>query len=195
MIAALNAGVMVLATILTTVFYVMSVRPAALSERIGPEAYPRCAMYRKVCGVFMFVVMADYVVYLFYPLPLPLPESFGWPWWVSAMIAVAIALPAGYVWYRGMKDAGEETMSPKEDHTLYGGIYNVIRHPQALGETPYWFVMAFLLHSPFLVVFSIVWIPSVACWCHAEERDLILRYGEPYEDYRKRTSALIPGLW
>ena len=49
-----------------------------------------------------------------------------------------------------------------------------------------------MLHSPFLVLFSFVYVPVflVACW--AEERDLVLRYGREYEDYRQRTGFLLP---
>ncbi|MBA7645814.1 hypothetical protein ES703_53573 [subsurface metagenome] len=38
--------------------------------------------------------------------------------------------------------------------------YILYRHPQAVGELPFWWVLAFLLHSPFLVLFSLVWIPG-----------------------------------
>jgi protein-S-isoprenylcysteine O-methyltransferase Ste14 len=124
--------------------------------------------------------------------PIPLPLTFPWHWWVSALIAVLIALPFGYLMWRGIKDAGTETMTPKKEHTLYGGIYEKIRHPQAVGEVAIWWVMAFLLHSPFLALFSFAWLPVWAAFCWAEERDLVLRYGEAYEAYRRRTPAFIP---
>jgi protein-S-isoprenylcysteine O-methyltransferase Ste14 len=91
-----------------------------------------------------------------------------------------------------MKDAGKETMIPEKEHTLYGGIYRYIRHPQALGEVTFWWVIAFLLHSPFLVLFSFVWLPIFAIACWAEERDLVIRYGQAYEEYRRNTGFVIP---
>jgi protein-S-isoprenylcysteine O-methyltransferase Ste14 len=132
------------------------------------------------------------VLYSFFPLPLPLPEAFAWPWWVSALIAACIALPSGYIFYRGVRDAGEETMIVRKEHTMYGGIYQRIRHPQAVGELPFWWVIAFLLHSPFLVLYSFAWIPVFVLMCLAEERDLVIRYGKSYEEYRQRTGFLIP---
>jgi protein-S-isoprenylcysteine O-methyltransferase Ste14 len=192
MIAWINLAVLVLSTLLTFVFYVKSVGPAALEKKAGPDAYARCARYRLISSAFMTLASINYVLYLFFPLPLPLPERLPWPWWVSALIAIAIAIPSGYVWYLGLRDAGRETMFPKEEHTLYGGIYEKIRHPQALGELPFWWVLAFALHSPFLVLYSIVWIPIFLLMVLAEERDLLIRYGQAYEEYRHRTGFLIP---
>ena len=60
---------------------------------------------------------------------------------------------------------------------MYGGIYQKIRHPQAVGEFPLWWVIAFLVHSPFLVLFSFLYVPVWYSLCLAEERDLVLRYG------------------
>jgi protein-S-isoprenylcysteine O-methyltransferase Ste14 len=192
MIAWINFGVLVLATILTLLFYIKSAGPAALERKIGEAAYARCTRYRFLAGLMMGVAAFNYVVYVFFPLPIPLPRTFAWPWWVSALIAVAIAIPAGYLMYRGMRDAGEETMVLKKEHTLYGGIYDKIRHPQAVGELPMWWVIAFLCHSPFLVLYSFVWIPVFVLMCLAEERDLAIRYGEAYKVYRRRTGFLLP---
>jgi protein-S-isoprenylcysteine O-methyltransferase Ste14 len=190
-IAWLNLALLVGAMALTLVFYVLSVRPAALARRIGPGAYRRCARYRLVAGLLMFLEMAGYVLYFFFPLPIPLPRTFPWPWWVSALIGAAIAFPAGYMLARGMMDAGEETMVPKEEHRLYGGIYERVRHPQAW-EAALWLTIAFLLHSPFLALFSVLWLPVEYLMVKAEEGDLVLRYGQAYEEYRRRTPAFLP---
>jgi protein-S-isoprenylcysteine O-methyltransferase Ste14 len=192
MIAWLNLAVLIASTLLFLYFYSRSAGPAALEKKIGERAYRRCAWYRVIASVFMTIATANYVVYVFYPLPIPLPHTFPWDWWVSALIAVFIAIPGGYLWFRGMKDAGKETMIPEKEHTLYGGIYRYIRHPQALGEVTFWWVIAFLLHSPFLVLFSFVWLPIFAIACWAEERDLVIRYGQAYEEYRRNTGFVIP---
>jgi len=93
---------------------------------------------------------------------------------------------------RGAKDAGEETLVPEKEHTLYGGIYERIRHPQALGEAWVALVVALLLNSPFLVLFSFVWFPMFYWISLVEERDLVMRYGQAYIDYRERTGMFIP---
>jgi methanethiol S-methyltransferase len=193
MVPWLNVGVLVVATFLTVAFYVASAGPAALSQRVGTEAaYRRCTRYRMLSAIFITVAGADYVVYAFSPLPWSFPKRFPWPYWVSALIAVLIAIPAGIVWVRGMRDAGEETMVLKESHAMYGGIYTRIRHPQAAGEVWYWWVFAFLCHSPFLALYSLVWLPLFHLMSKAEERDLVIRFGDAYRTYMEQTGMYVP---
>lgn len=192
MIAWANTAVLLLSALLTLFFYVKSAGPAALEERIGGGAYARCTRYRFIASIFMTIGAIDYVIYFFYPLPIPLARAFPWSRWVSAAIAGLIAVPSGYLFWRGMRDAGEETLFVKKEHTLYGGIYQKVRHPQALGELPFWWVFALLLHSPFLALVSTIWIPVFVVMCWAEERDLLIRYGSAYEEYRRRVGLLIP---
>lgn len=94
--------------------------------------------------------------------------------------------------YRGVEDAGEETMRPKREHTLYGGIYTRIRHPQAVGELPLWWALAFPVNSPFLVLFSFCYVPVWYYFCVVEERDLLIRYGAAYDNYRATTGFWLP---
>lgn len=192
MIAWINFAVLIISSCLFSFLYVKSVGPAALETRLGRSAYQKCATYRLISSIFMFVAAANYLLYYWFPLPLPLPRTFPWPWGISAGIAALITAPSVYLMLRGVKDAGEETMRPKPEHTLYGGIYTRIRHPQAVGELPLWWVLALLAHSPFLVLLSFAYVPVWYYFCLAEERDLLLRYGAPYEDYRRKTGFWLP---
>jgi len=192
MIGWINIVVLLLATILTVIYYVKSAGPATLEQKIGTEAYTKCTRYRTLSGIFMTVAGINYVVYAFYPIPLPLPHVFPWSYWVSALIAVVIAIPSGIIWVRGMMDAGEETMVIKKEHKLYGGIYQKIRHPQAIGEVWYWWVFALLCNSPFLAIYSIVWLPLFHWMSKAEEHDLLIRYGADYKTYMESTGMYFP---
>ena len=192
MLAWINLTALIIATKLFLYFYVKSVSPAQLERRIGAVAYRRCTVYRLLAGFFEALIMTTYVVYGFYPLPIGLPERFPWPWWVSLLIAVGIGIPAGYLMYRGLKDAGEESVIVRQEHTLFGGIYERMRHPQAVGEMPLFWAIAFMLHSPFLVLWSFVYVPIFIVMCWAEERDLLVRYGEAYATYRRRVRLFFP---
>ena len=192
MIPWINLIILIIATKLLLYFYVKSAGPAALEQRIGELAWRRCTIYRLLAGGFEAVIMVNYVVYVFYPLPIGLPEHFPWPWWISIVIGLVIGIPCGYLMYRGLKDAGEESVMVKKEHTLNGGIYERMRHPQAVGEMPLFWAIAFLLHSPFLVLWSFVYVPVFIVMCWAEERDLLIRYGEAYEAYSQRVGLFFP---
>lgn len=192
MLPWLNFIVLALSTLLFLYFYVQSVSPARLAQKIGERAWRRCMWLRVIAGFFEFVIVANYVVYLFWPLPAGLPERFPWPWWVSIVIAVVIGIPSVWLMVRGMLDAGRETLEPRLEHTMYGGIYKRMRHPQALGEMPAFWVVAFALHSPFLVLWSFIYIPVFLLMSQAEEVDLLLRFGQEYEEYRQRVGVFGP---
>jgi len=192
MIAWINFIVLIVSAPLFLYFYVKSVGPAALEKKIGEAAYAKCMRYRLIASTFEIVAVANYIVYFFCPLPVPLPQTFPWEWWVSIVIATAIAIPSGYLMGIGLKDAGRESIGPKKEHKLYGGIYEKIRHPQATGEVALWWVIAFMLNSPFLAVFSFIWLPIFYIFCWAEEKDLAIRYGEAYLEYKRNTGFIIP---
>ena len=193
MYGLLNFICLILFSVAFSILYALSVQPARLERRIGEKAYARCGVYRKAGTVPMYIAMVNFILYRWFPLSWdPFPARFPWPYWVNAVVAAVIGIPAVTVMIRGVRDAGSETMSPEKHHTMYGGIYEKIRHPQALGEAPIWIVVAFLLNLPFLAVFSLLYLPVWYWWCLVEERDLLLRYGEAYAEYRKRTGMFLP---
>ena len=174
------------------IFYIKSVGPAALEQKIGLVAYARCAYYRITASIFEIIVIINYLIYFFLPLPLPIPRFFIWDYWISIIFSIAILIPSSYIMLKGLKDAGREALFPDKEHTLYEGIYEKIRHPQSLGEAFLWWSVALILNSPFLFLYSIVWFPLFYWFCKAEEKDLIIRYGEPYIDYKLRTGMFFP---
>jgi hypothetical protein len=96
MIPWINFTVLVLSTLLMFYFYLLSVRPAQLEKRIGPVAYERCGRYRIIASIFEVIVVANYVLYFFFPLPLSIPRTFPWSYWLSLVLAVFIAIPSVY---------------------------------------------------------------------------------------------------
>jgi methanethiol S-methyltransferase len=188
----INFGILILSTLLLTYFYIRSAFPASLEKMIGPAAYPRCGRDRALASTFEVITLLNYVAYKFFPLPVPLPEVFPWSGWISDLIAVLIGLPSLSLLLIGIRHAGEEAVHPIKGQILFRGIYKKIRHPQAVGEVFLWWVLAFALNSPFLVLFSFVYIPLFILYCFAEEMDLVWRLGEDYVDYAKHTGAFWP---
>ncbi|MFX0042006.1 MAG: methyltransferase family protein [Candidatus Hodarchaeota archaeon] len=192
MIALLNFIVMISSSILSSFLYIKSVQPAALEKKLGEKAYKRCAIYRFIAGILMFIIIGTQCIYFFFPLPFNIPRFFPWAYWISVLVAIVIIIPSLMLMIKGVRDAGKETMRPSKEQTLYGGIYEKIRHPQALGEVWLWWIIPFLLNSPFLAFYSLIAIPIFYYFCVFEEKDLELRYGQDYIDYKKRTGMFIP---
>ncbi|MBN2550779.1 MAG: hypothetical protein JXB15_16565 [Anaerolineales bacterium] len=192
MFAWINFAFLLFASLLCLYFYVRSVSPAGREKVIGSRAYQLCFYDRIASGVLEFIITANFILYTFFPLPTPLPDKFPWPWWVSLVTAAMIGIPAAALMMIGWRDAGEEAMRPKKEHTMYAGIYAKLRHPQAVGEVFLFPVMAILLHSPCLTLFTLIYFPIFVIMCYAEEQDLLLRYGDAYAEYCRQTGAFWP---
>ena len=179
MIAWINLAVLIACTLLVLYFEVESAVPATLEKKIGAIASAKCTRARMMASLLMTIAGINYVVYFLYPLPIPLPRTFPWSWWVSAAIASVFAIPAAYLWWREMNEAGKETRLSNKERIFYGDIYEMNRHPRIASELPFWWMIAFLLHSPFLVIFSLIWIPifEIASWL--EQQDLHSQDDEP----------------
>ena len=188
----LNFIVLIMSTVLMAHFYIKSVGPAALEKKIGESAYPKCKQYRIIASAFEAMAVANYLIYYFYPLPINIPRFFPWEYWVSVVMGLVILIPSLILMFKGLRDAGKESLEPRKEHTLYGGIYETFRHPQAIGEAFIWLGISFFLNSPFLILYSFLWFPLFYEFCLAEERDLAIRYGQPYLEYRDRVGFLIP---
>ena len=106
---------------------------------------------------------------------------------ISFVVSAIIFIPSLILILAGVKAAGGETAVPDKKGDMFNGIYLKIRHPQYLGEVPIWFSFALVLNSPFLLLFSIIWILIYYIWIIFEERDLEIRYGKNYSNYKQIT--------
>ncbi|MHA2074565.1 MAG: methyltransferase family protein [Candidatus Hodarchaeales archaeon] len=195
MIEWINVLIMGVSSVSMLYLYVKSVGPAALEKKIGKDAYNRCGQYRMIASVAEMVVIVTYIIYFFYPIKtIGIPQSFPWEWGISICIGIGIAIPSCYIMIKGLMDAGKEAMIPQIGQQLYQGIYEYIRHPQAVGELPLWWSFSLILNSPFLALYSIVFIPIFYIMMKAEERDLIIRYGDSYKSYMKTTGMVFPKI-
>lgn len=174
-----------------TGLYIRSVSPASLELKYGERAYMHCGRVRGISILILVLVMISYLVYDIFPLPIPHMENFPWPYLVSVILAILITIPTTYMVVTGMKDAGEEAIQPDKESGIFKGIYQQIRHPQTW-EYFYFFAIALLLDNPFLLVFSFVWLPLMYLMMRAEEKDLLIRLGDEYKEYMRRTGRLLP---
>ncbi len=174
--------------------YILSVQPMKRKESRGESAWRECSILRSISGIFMFIITANMILWIWFPVS-------GLDWkvneniWVGIGIGIAMLIPCLILMMKGEIDAGKETLQPSAETKLYGGIYNYIRHPQSLGEFPIYIALGFFINSWFLVIISIIFIVVyVPIMIHYEEQDLVKRFGEPYIEYKKRTGALFPKI-
>jgi len=176
------------------VFYILSVHPAQLEQKIGPAAYPRCARLRMVAFVGMGASFLGEVLYVFYPLDTGLPPRLiegaaGWA--ISIAIGAALTVFATWIIWKVGKVA-PDSFVPRKENQMFGGIYTRVRHPQAVADVTYWFAIGFLLNSPFLLVVALIWVPLNYLLTVFEEQDLKVRFGQDYVDYIARTGRFVP---
>ncbi|MHA1913674.1 MAG: methyltransferase family protein [Promethearchaeota archaeon] len=188
----INFFLLIISTVGMTFFYIKSVGPEKLSQKIGPKAYRRSAYYRISANLFQLIIIINYVLYFYLPSPVPFPRFLHQNYSISVVLGLFVLIPSFYILVKGVKDAGRETLFPDKAHSLYRGIYLRIRHPQAIGEVFTWISVALLLNSPFLFLYSIVWFPLFYWFSKAEEKDLILRYGPTYIEYKSQTGMFLP---
>lgn len=177
-----------------TVFYILSVRPAQLEIKIGEKAYKRCALLRQISFVGMGLSMLLEVLYFFFPLDIGLPLRLinGLAGWIiSAVLGIAFTVFATII-IKKVSKVATDSFTPQKKNEMFGGIYNKIRHPQAIADISYWFAFAFLFNSTFLLVIAVIWVPINYLLVLAEEKDLRIRYGQSYINYMKQTNRFIP---
>jgi protein-S-isoprenylcysteine O-methyltransferase Ste14 len=76
------------------------------------------------------------------------------------------------------------------------GLYHFVRHPSYFGLEL--ILLAFALHARTWACFAVVLVaPTLAVLyrIHVEETALLLAFGPDYEDYRRTTKRLIPGIY
>jgi protein-S-isoprenylcysteine O-methyltransferase Ste14 len=115
-------------------------------------------------------------------------------WLGVVLFAVGGALRIWPVFVLGHRFSGLVAIQP--GHTLVSsGIYGVIRHPSYLGLLINSLGWALAFRSGVGVLLTALLIPPLVARIRAEERLLRTHFGSEYEDYCRRTSRLIPGLY
>lgn len=190
--AWINLTLMLISGVSAFYWYARSVQPAQLSKKIGPKAYKICAKWRKISLYCYLVFFLSYLLYYFFPLSTPFPRNFAWSYLISVGLGVLIGIPSFWILYRGIKDAGDESLIPHPEHELFTGIYQYLRHPQIQGEYLSFWTLTFIINSPFLSLLNFLWAIPIALILIMEEKDLSIRYGQAYEDYRRKTGLFLP---
>ncbi|MHA1916881.1 MAG: methyltransferase [Candidatus Ranarchaeia archaeon] len=194
MLPYLNIISLALNLVLVCIVYTISIQPIRMVESRGQKAWRECYLLREFSTVFLTIAVINLVLWLFIPIP-ELNFSVHTIPQIAWIISGVIAIPCLTLVILGIKDAGKETVKPSPETKMYKGIYHYIRHPQTVGEFPLFIAISFALNSWFLVIITTLFITIyIPIMIHYEEKDLIKRFGKPYQEYQKNTGAIFPKL-
>lgn len=191
----INLAIIILSLILFSVLYFFSLLPVTLSERMGEKAWKFCRNLRLTASFFELIAFVAPVLWIWFPVPKLDWRIFSNQWWLGFVLSLIITIPGAVLIYKGVKDAGKETLTPSEETEMYGGIYNSIRHPQTAGGMLMFPALGLALNSWFLVILMtisiIIYMPIML---YFEEMDLVKRFGDSYKEYQKTTGAYFPKI-
>ncbi|MEA3337577.1 MAG: isoprenylcysteine carboxylmethyltransferase family protein [Chloroflexota bacterium] len=152
-------------------------------------------------GIFFLGILPVALVYL----SLLLDSRFGLPrleygvinvaiGWFFMVVGFLFACWAIYVQFTTGKGTPVPVMATQK--LIIQKPYNYCRNPMALGTIVLYLGIAFLIGS--ISAVGLVLIGAILLLSYIkvlEEREMELRFGEAYQEYRKRTSFIIPRLW
>lgn len=108
-----------------------------------------------------------------------------------------LVIPAGICWlyfFTGALRVNRQAAraANKITELITWGVYAKVRHPIYVGDI----VLAcgaFFIYPTISVLAVVMWLTLVlAIWMRIEEYELIQRFGQDYEEYRKNVPMLIP---
>jgi len=144
------------------------------------------------------LVAVSFLSYVFAPRWLSW-SAWGLPIWIrTAAAAVAVACLPSIRWmFLSIGDNVSETILTKRMHQLVThGPYRWIRHPLYAFSLLELFSLALLADSWFLFSFPCIAFVLFRWFViPREEANLIKTFGKDYEEYMRRTGALVPRLW
>ena len=121
---------------------------------------------------------------------IPLPAAVRW-----AGVALGLAaLPMLYWVLRSIGRNISETVLTKTDHQLVThGPYRWVRHPLYTVATVAFLSLGLIASNAFILVMGGVIFAAMALLVvPKEEAKLMEKFGEAYDEYRRRTGALVP---
>jgi protein-S-isoprenylcysteine O-methyltransferase Ste14 len=132
--------------------------------------------------ILIFVTKAEFVFPILY-----------YSGWIMFIISLYFAIiPFFSFKKRGGVEKGKSYVTTSK--VVKDGVYAIVRHPQYLGRML--FSISITLWNPawFNLVLSITIVILTYRWTYAEDKSLVEKFGEYYEQYKKKVPRLNPIL-
>lgn len=153
-----------------------------------PDRGPVAAM-RVLGGAFWVLILIDPSWLAWSKLAFPTPLR-----WLGAGLGAALVL--GTVWaFRSLGRNITSSVVTRVDHALVTtGPYRWVRHPLYAAGLLLHVALALLLSSWLVALAGLATLGFILPRIRREEEHLAARFGEAYQEYRRRTGALIPRI-
>jgi protein-S-isoprenylcysteine O-methyltransferase Ste14 len=103
-----------------------------------------------------------------------------------------------FIWTNGLfVKQGRGTLAPWDppEEFIVEGPYRYVRNPMIIAVCLMLLAEAFYFRSPGIIAWTMIFISvNMAYFSLKEEKDLVKRFGQKYEDYRRNVPAWIPRL-
>ena len=118
-----------------------------------------------------------------------------WLRWVGVIVGLAM-LPLLYWVFHSLGNNISETFLTKENHRLVThGPYQWVRHPLYTVASAAFLALGLIAANGFILAMGAVIFMGIALFVvPKEEAQLAAKFGESYQEYRRRTGGLMPRL-
>lgn len=148
--------------------------------------------------ILWIVIIASFKVdeWMHKVFPVNMPGSYSWlPLTALWVFIIGLGVRAAAIVTLGRAFSANVAMRAGQK-LQRSGLYRVVRHPSYLGLEL--ILLACALHARTWACFFVALIPptlAVLYRIHVEEAALCVAFGAEYEDYRRATKKLIPGVY
>jgi protein-S-isoprenylcysteine O-methyltransferase Ste14 len=124
--------------------------------------------------------------------------NYDLPAWIGWIGAIVFAL-AGYILWKTQKDLGRNwtpSLAFRDGHYLVtDGIFETLRHPMYAAHLLTGIAQMLMLHNWIAgYAYLITVIPRVLVRIREEERIMLEKFGDEYQDYKQKTGGVFPKL-
>jgi protein-S-isoprenylcysteine O-methyltransferase Ste14 len=148
--------------------------------------------------ILWLVIIASFKIdeWMHKVFPVDMPGSHSWLR-AAAVVIFILGLGVRAVAVVSLGRAFSANVAVRPGQRLKrSGLYRLVRHPSYLGLEL--ILLACALHSRTWACFAVAFVPptlAVLYRIHVEETALRLAFGAEFEDYRRSTKRLIPGVY
>lgn len=114
----------------------------------------------------------------------------------NGLLLIVLGWTLSYYANQDISENWSPELSKFEDQVLItSGTYQFVRHPLYFAGLLIFIGTQIYLQNSWSWMLLVILVPAILIRITLEERELIKRFGRNYQEYQKKTKALIPWVW